>query len=168
MKKILVGTTIFLGILVIVLASVIVGMLIPRPGVGGANFAGGGAPQVQQQRPQLPGKKPSEYKIGIPYKKAVAAQKPFVAFFYADWCPHCMQFAPIFEKLSKKYKKHFNFVMVNAEASENANLVQDYQIKAYPTVFIVEPSKMNKIFIDSANFASAETMGAQLDKFLNK
>ena len=31
-------------------------------------------------------KHPSDYKIGIPYEKALESDKPMLAVFYVDWC----------------------------------------------------------------------------------
>lgn len=170
MKKILLANTIILSILVIVLTSLVIGLLIPRGGNLGAPqyVANQGGQQGQQAGPQgqLPDKKPSEYKIGISYDKAIKADKPFAALFYADWCPHCRAFAPMYKDLADRYSDKYNFVMVNAEDKKNADLLREFQISAFPTLYLVNPKTGDHKYIKNELFASMGTLGGELDKYL--
>lgn len=173
MKKVLITSTIVLGILVIVLASVLVGMFIPKP-ISQQPIAGPQGPQAQQQgqpgqqaKQQIPNKKPSQYKIGISYKEAMKSKKPFVVLFYADWCPHCMAFMPNFESLSKRYASKYNFVMLDAEAKKNADIVKDYAIGGYPTVFIADPVTGGRNLLNNTIYLDLDRMGGELDRYLN-
>lgn len=189
MKKILIATIIVLSIVVVILAAVVVGTLVPKkslPGfLAGKQAAQEGAAQPEQPAPQpgqpgqklvspqeaaktmdLPAKKPSQYKIGIPMDKAMKAKKPFVVLFYADWCPHCRAFMPKYQILSELYKDKYNFVMLNAEDQKNASYVNDYAIGAFPTVFTVDPKTGARSMINNTIYGSIDRMSAEFDRFL--
>lgn len=184
MKKVFIATTIVLVLVIVVLASVIVGTMVPKDSLPG--FLGNkpatkeGAPQPTGQPGQqklltpqeaaktmdLPDKKPSQYRIGIPMDKAMKAKKPFVVLFYADWCPHCRAFMPKFQILSELYKEKYNFVMLNAEDQKNAPYVNDYAIGAFPTVFTVDPKTGARSMINNTIYGSIDRMSAEFDRFL--
>lgn len=167
MKKVLITSTIVLGILVIVLASVLVGMFIPKGSFAPeGNQAMTGPQGAQQAQPQVPTKKPSQYKIGISYNEAMKSNKPFVVLFYADWCPHCMAFMPNFESLSQRYSNQYNFVMLNAEAKKNTAIVKDYAIGGYPTVFISDPATGGRSLLNNTIYLNMDRMSAELDRYL--
>ena len=93
----------------------------------------------QEQKQANTGKAPSKYRIGKPYQKALKDKsKPIVAVFFADWCPHCQRFVPIFAKASRGLKE-VNPVAVNAEDPENYELTQKFEINKFPTILIIDP-----------------------------
>ncbi|MDY6310367.1 MAG: protein disulfide isomerase family protein [Cyanobacteriota bacterium] len=110
-----------------------------------------------------PTKKPSEYKFGIPYEKAVKAKKPMIVLFYADWCHFCVGFMPIYEQLYKNHKRQFNFVKVNVENAKYADAVKKYEISAFPTVFMVNPRKDTHEQLKNENFGDMN----KLDELMN-
>lgn len=48
--------------------------------------------------------------FGVPQKE------PIVVDFWADWCPPCKEFSPIFHKVAKKYKGKVRFISVNVDS----------------------------------------------------
>ena len=66
-----------------------------------------------------------------------------VALFWADWCPHCVSFKPVFEKVasdlnnktSKKSSKKLRFEKVDCVAL--APLAKKYGVQGYPTIKII-------------------------------
>ncbi|XP_065051980.1 dnaJ homolog subfamily C member 10-like [Rhopilema esculentum] len=52
--------------------------------------------------------------------------------FYAPWCGHCTQFAPVFEKIAKRLSGTVKAAKVNCE--ENYNLCREAGIRAYPSL----------------------------------
>lgn len=95
-------------------------------------------------------KLPSEFKTGISYEDAMKDNKLVVIDFYADWCPHCQRFAPLFNEISKKMDGKVNFVAINSEDEKNQAVVNEYEIQYFPTVFVVNPKTKKKEQIDSS------------------
>jgi protein disulfide-isomerase A1 len=66
--------------------------------------------------------------------------------FYAPWCGHCKQFAPIYEAYAKKLMENGNQNIVLAEMDATANEVKGVEIKSYPTIkFYGKKSKTSPI-----------------------
>lgn len=169
-KKALIIAVIILTFLVVVLTSVLVGTLIPgfiNQHSGNPQMVQGGQPVPQvPQGPAL--RKPSTYKIGVPYKAAMSEKKPVVLLFYVDWCHYCQLFMPTFEKMAKKNKDKFNFVMLNVEDKQNDKLAKEFAIQGFPSVFIVNPTDKSRTQLDNGLFSEFEKVNAELDKYLKK
>lgn len=114
----------------------------------------------------VPTKKPSEYKIGINYEKAMKSKKPALVLFYADWCGYCIRFMPVYEKLSKAYDKEINFSKVNVEDPKYKTVVNEIGITGFPTVFIIDPKYDNRVLLSNAILGSAEQVSPEIDRFL--
>ncbi len=137
------------------------------------NVITGNAPAANQQEQAAPSadepsKKPSEYKFGIPYEKAIKDKKPMIVLFYADWCGFCVRFMPIYEELYKNHKKQFNFVKVNVEDSKYRDAVEKYEISAFPTVFMVNTRTDKREHLKNENFGDMNKLDQLLNDFYNK
>lgn len=115
---------------------------------------------------QEPTMKPSQYKIGIPYEKAMKAKKPVITLFYADWCHYCIRFMPTFQTLSKVYKDDYNFTKINVEDPKYQKLVKEIGITGFPTVFIIDPKYDNRVLLSNAIFGDLKSLRKELDRFL--
>lgn len=173
-KKVLIIVSIVLATMVVALTSFIAGMYIPKPGMT-PGMMPGNVPAMNQPpanqppaRPPVPGKKPSSYNIGRPYSVAMKRHRPVIAVFYVDWCHFCQAFMPKFEDLAKAYRGKMTFTTVNVEDPKNADIVKEYDIKAYPTVFFINPTTKEKEQVDSSAFATKETMKEAIDTYLKK
>ena len=93
---------------------------------------------------------PSDYGTGFTYAEAVKIGKPMVVNFYVDWCHYCQGFAPKLEELRQEYKDKFTFVIVKADDPKNEELVQDFNIHGYPSLFLVNPKNDNRVFINQS------------------
>lgn len=124
------------------------------------------ATQNAPKENQEPTMKPSQYKIGIPYEKAMKAKKPVITLFYADWCHYCIKFMPTFQTLSKIYKNDYNFAKINVEDPNYQKLVKEIGITGFPTVFIIDPKYDNRVLLSNAIFGDLKSLRTELDRFL--
>ncbi len=61
----------------------------------------------------------------------IFSEIPVVVDFWAKWCNPCMAFAPIFEKLSKKYEGKIKFLRCNIEKQKA--IATFFNVKSIPT-----------------------------------
>lgn len=110
--------------------------------------------------------KPSDYKIGIKYEKALESDKPMLALFYADWCGYCMKFMPRFETVSKLYKDDYNIVMIDVDEQTYQDLIKDVGIGGFPTLFIFDPKYDNRVMLSNGIYQDMKKLRVELDRFL--
>lgn len=110
--------------------------------------------------------KPSDYKIGIAYEKALESDKPMVGLIYVDWCGYCLRFMPKFKVLSMMYKGKYNFVMINAEDPANKDLMEDVALTGFPTVYVMDPKFDNRFLINNAIYHNTPKFQKELDRYL--
>ena len=67
-----------------------------------------------------------------------SSRKPKVLDFYTTWCGPCKMLAPILETVERSYSGRVEFQRLDAEAPQNAALVSQYKIRAYPTVIFLD------------------------------
>lgn len=113
-----------------------------------------------------------QYDRGRSLEKAQKQQKPIIAFFYADWCGFCQNFAPIYDKVTKdkRIKKDFAIAYVNCENSENQAYVNEFNITGFPTVYVID-EQGHKVQLDNHMFAGDDAQDKIVDaalKALNK
>ena len=110
---------------------------------GGGGVQGGGKKVVISK----------QYDRGRSLEKALATNKPVIVFFYTDWCGFCQRFVPTFDKITKKpkIKKNFAIAFVNCEAEENRQIVNDYGVQGFPTVFVID-EEGKRTQLDNATF----------------
>lgn len=110
--------------------------------------------------------KPSEYKLGVSYESAMTQKKPFIAIFYSDMCSYCVQSMPKYIALADIYKDKYNFVMINTDIQSNVPLINDYLISGLPSMYIVDPSIDNRIFINGVILGDLNLLRVEFDRYL--
>ena len=142
--------------IIITLAILLVVLISSAAGFAVATATGAGAPK----------EKPSDYKVGISYDKAMESDKPMIALFYVDWCGYCLKFMPKFKTLSLMYLARYNFVMLDVENPVNKELVEDVGLTGFPTVYIIDPKYDNRILLNNAFYQNMPKMKTELNRYL--
>lgn len=79
----------------------------------------------------------------------VASGEIVVALFYADWCPHCVDFKPHYKKAMSNLNgntyegKKLRFEMVDCEAYKSVS--KKYGVSGFPTVKILKSNSTTDI-----------------------
>jgi thiol-disulfide isomerase/thioredoxin len=108
----------------------------------------------------------SMYGTSVCYDEAVKIGKPIVVTFYADWCGYCKRFAPVQAELKQEYSSKYTFVNVNADYPENKSLLQKFNIKSYPSLYLVNPNTSKKKFVSQRIYTNKLKMEEEFDSFL--
>jgi len=63
---------------------------------------------------------------------------PTLMLFHADWCGHCQNFMPTFDKFSKAINKSkLNLIKFNADTDKKH--IESFKIGGYPTLLLNDP-----------------------------
>ncbi|CEF68202.1 Dnajc10 protein [Strongyloides ratti] len=73
------------------------------------------------------------------YQLVLRSQTPALVDFFAPWCSHCIQFAPVFDRVAKRLKNKINIFKVDCDA--NPGICQAAAIQAYPTLRFYKGAK---------------------------
>mmetsp|Transcript_10564 Transcript_10564/g.7445 ORF Transcript_10564/g.7445 Transcript_10564/m.7445 type:complete len:141 (-) Transcript_10564:80-502(-) len=68
--------------------------------------------------------------------------KPWFVKFYAPWCGHCKQLAPIWEEFSNTHGQELN--VGHVDCTENKALCKEFEVKGYPTLLYFSGDQMTK------------------------
>ncbi len=102
----------------------------------------------------------------ILYEEAVNIDKPMVLMFYVDWCTYCRKFMPTFGEFANKYKDKYSFVVINCDKSMYQNMVKDFHIMGFPSLYIVDKKIDFRFSLNMASTADKSVMKQELDGYL--
>ncbi|KAI6654100.1 Protein disulfide isomerase-like 2-1 [Oopsacas minuta] len=60
--------------------------------------------------------------------------KDVLVEFYAPWCGHCKNLAPVYEKLGTAFKNEENCVVARIDADAHRDIGQRYEVSGFPTL----------------------------------
>lgn len=82
------------------------------------------------------------------YDKALKENKPIVILFRSRTCLACINFAPLFKIISKKYSYKFNFVEEYIGFSIPIEKAKKFNIQWVPTLDIIDPIKKKSYTVE--------------------
>merc|ERR1711985_110859 len=71
------------------------------------------------------------------------SKKHVVVEFFAPWCGHCKEFAPVYEKIGDHYQGDGSVIIAKLDAEAHAVFAKMYKVTSYPTIKIF-PKKDKK------------------------
>ena len=122
-----------------------------------AAATGGNEQQQEEEAPKVVISK--QYDKGQSFEKAQKTGKPILVFFYTDWCGFCQRFAPTYDKIAKSrdIKKNVAVAYVNCEEEANRKIAEEYNIQAFPTVYVVD-AKGTRTQLDNGTFFNEDSV----------
>merc|ERR1719179_68469 len=88
------------------------------------------------------------------HEVAMNEEKDVLVEFYAPWCGHCKQLAPIYDKLGLEFKDSEDVII--AKMDSTANEVEDIKVQGFPTIKLFK-KETNEV-IDFAGERTLEGM----------
>lgn len=72
-------------------------------------------------------------------KEVLESPIPVVVDFYADWCPPCKMYAPVFEQAAAKLGDRVKFVKVNVDSARE--VASEYAVMSIPATMMFKGGK---------------------------
>uniref|UniRef100_A0A8C0HG08 protein disulfide-isomerase n=1 Tax=Chelonoidis abingdonii TaxID=106734 RepID=A0A8C0HG08_CHEAB len=116
---------------------------------------------MSEEVPEDWDKRPVKVLVGKNFEQvAYDETKNVFVKFYAPWCTHCKEMAPVWEELGEKYKDHENIIIAKLDAT--ANEIMNLTIRGYPTLHYF-PAGPDRKMIEYKSARDLETFSKFLE-----
>lgn len=76
---------------------------------------------------------------------------------WAEWCPPCKKFGPIFEHVAKEFP-NIEFVKVDADTEVGSHFLMEFGIRSIPTILMIDDE--NNVIFQHAGILSEANLRA--------
>lgn len=77
------------------------------------------------------------------FKNIMKEEKPILILYYAEWCPHCQIFKPVWKDVQDNLKSNKNVRIAEVEYKDLSSLPKKYkEIMGFPTLRVIKGGKI--------------------------
>jgi thioredoxin 1 len=84
-----------------------------------------------------------------------------VVDFFAEWCPPCRQFAPVFERAARR---HSEFAFGKVDTSAHPEIAERYGIAAIPTLLVFRDGALVRRHVGALSDGGLDQLIAEADR----
>jgi protein disulfide-isomerase-like protein len=95
------------------------------------------------------------------------ASKARLVEFYAPWCGHCKQLAPVYETVAKVFAGESDVVVAKVDADKNRDLGERFGVEGFPTIKFFPAGASGKLEDQAEDYDGGRDVTAFVD-FLNE
>lgn len=103
-----------------------------------ADYRAGKVPKhIKSAAPPADNDGPVTVVVASTLEEIAFSGKDVLIEFYAPWCGHCKQLAPIYEQLGEAFKDDATVVIAKMDATENDVVSDKFTVRGFPTIYFV-------------------------------
>ena len=92
------------------------------------------------------------------FAECIEKDRPTLVLFFANWCPHCQMFEPIWKELAKKNEKNKKIQLAQVEYEDMESVPKKYKkIRGFPTIQMMKGGKVLSEFNDMRTIEALES-----------